>query len=340
MAKQATTYRDILAEVKKKVFRPVYLLQGEEPYYIDLLSDAIVANALTEEEAAFNLTTIYATDHTDPGDIINASRRYPMMAERQVVIVKECKNVKRIDDLLPYVQNPSERTVLVLCHKNGNLDGRKKIAGVIQKNGVVVNSPRLRDTMLPSFILDYLKPKQVGIDHQAAMMLVENIGADLSRLTSEIDKLCITLPAGVTTITPEHIEKNIGISKNYNQFELKSAVINRDVLRANRIINYFCDNPKLNPPIATVAILFSYFASLMQAFYAPQKTDQGIMDYLGLKSPFMLNDYKTGMRNFSAMKTMRIIGKLRETDAKLKGVEKGNLSDADVMRELLFFILH
>ena len=340
MAKTAVTYRDILSEIEKGQFRPVYLLMGDESYYIDKLADAIAAKAVTEEEAAFNLTTIYATDQTDPADIINASRRYPMMAKRQVVIVKECKNVKKIDELIPYIEKPMPTTVLVLCHKNGNVDGRKKIVGIIQSKGVVYTSPKLRDSALPSFVLDYVKTKNVTIDYKSTMMLVENVGSDLSRMASEIDKLCITLPQGVTAITPDHIEKNIGISKNFNVYELKAAILQRDVVKANRIINYFCDNTKLNPPISTVAFLFSYFSTLMQAHYSPVKTDEGVMDYIGLKQRFQFGDYKSGMRMFSPMKTMRIIGKLREADARLKGVEKGSLSDADVMRELLFFIMH
>ena len=341
MAKKTYTYHDILAEVEKGVFHPVYLLMGEESYYIDRLTEAIAEKAVTEDEAAFNLTTIYATDHTDPADIINASRRYPMMAPRQIIIVKECQNVKRrIDELLPYIEKPSPTTVLVINYKNGTVDGRKKITSLVQAQGVVFTSPRVKDQMLPSFILEYLKKKNVGIDYQATMMLVENIGSDLNRLTGEIDKLCITLPPDVKTITPDHIEKNIGISKNFNQFELKAAIINNEVVKANRIINYFCDNPKLNPPIATVAVLFSYFASLMQAHYAPDKSEDGLMGYLGLKNPYALKDYKMGMRRFNAMKTMKIISKLREADARLKGVEKGSMSDADVMKELLFFIMH
>lgn len=339
-SKQGPTYRDILSDVEKKQFKPVYLLQGDEPYYIDKLVDAITSNALTEDEQAFNLTTIYATDQTDLGDIVTASRRYPMMAERQVVIVKECQNVKnKIDQLAPYIAKPSMTTVLVLCWKNGTVDGRKKIVGMIQSEGVVFSSPRLKDQALPSFVLDYLKTKRVAIDYKATMMLVENIGSDLSRMTSEIDKLCITLPPGVQSITPEHIEKNIGISKNYNVYELKNALVSRDVLRANRIVNYFCDNVKQNPPIGVIAVLFPYFATLMQAHYSPDKSDKGLSEYLGMNN-WQLNDYKTGMRNFTAMKTMRIIGKLREADVTLKGVGRGNMTESDIMKELIFFILH
>ena len=334
------THRDIIAEVGKGEFRPVYLLMGEESYYIDKLSDYISSKAVSEDEAAFNLITIYATKDMDSGAIVNAAKRYPMMSKYQVVIVKECQNVKNFDALNAYLAKPMTTTVLILCYKNGTMDRRKKTVSLVEASGVVFNSPRLKDGMLPSFISDYLRRKKVEIENQAMMMLVENIGSDLNRLAGELDKLCLTLPQGRTRITADDVERNIGISKNYNVWELKSAVISKDVMKANRIINYFCDNSKLNPPIATVAILFSFFASLMQAHYAPDKTDEGLMDYLGLKSPYMLKDYKTGMRRFSAMKTMRIISKLREADARLKGVEKGSMTDADVMKELLFFIMH
>ncbi len=339
--KKLVTYKDIISEVSQGVFRPVYLLMGDESYYIDKVTDYIVDKALKPEETAFNLTTIYATDKTDIGEPINAARRFPMGAERQVVVVKEGQNLKKLDELQPYVEHPMPTTILVLNYKNGTVDQRKKIVSAITSHGgLVCVSNRLKDGMLPTFVQDYLKRKRFAIDNQAMMMLCENIGSDLNRLSSELDKLCITLPEGVNLITPEHIEKNIGISKNFNQFELKNAIVSHDVLKANRIINYFCDNPKLNSPIATVAILFSYFANLMQAWYSPEKTEQGLMQYLDLRNSFQLRDYKEGMRFYSAMKTMRIIAKLREADARLKGIEKGNMSDADVMKELIFFILH
>ena len=263
-----------------------------------------------------------------------------MMSKYQVVIVKECQNVKNFDALNAYLAKPMTTTVLILCYKNGTMDRRKKTVSLVEASGVVFNSPRLKDGMLPSFISDYLRRKKVEIENQAMMMLVENIGSDLNRLAGELDKLCLTLPQGRTRITADDVERNIGISKNYNVWELKSAVISKDVMKANRIINYFCDNPKQGQPIMVVATLFSFFAGVMQAWYAPDKSEQGLMEQLEVRSSFALRDYKVAMGNYSAGKTMRIIAKLRETDMKLKGVEKGSLSDADVMRELIFFILH
>ena len=260
------THRDIIAEVGKGEFRPVYLLMGEESYYIDKLSDYISSKAVSEDEAAFNLITIYATKDMDSGAIVNAAKRYPMMSKYQVVIVKECQNVKNFDALNAYLAKPMTTTVLILCYKNGTMDRRKKTVSLVEASGVVFNSPRLKDGMLPSFISDYLRRKKVEIENQAMMMLVENIGSDLNRLAGELDKLCLTLPQGSTRITADDVERNIGISKNYNVWELKSAVISKDVMKANRIINYFCDNPKQGQPIMVVATLFSFFAGVMQAW--------------------------------------------------------------------------
>lgn len=345
MAKQSSagagiSHRDIITAIRAQQYAPIYLLMGEESYYIDRIADYIADNILTEDEKGFNLMTIYCTRETNVADIINSAKRYPMMSKYQILIVKECQNLLKFDDLQFYAQKPLETTILVLCYKNGTVDGRKKVVAMINKVGVVFESKRLKDGMLPSFIDDYLRRKQVTIDDRARMMMVENIGSDLNRLTSELDKLCITLPAGTTRITPELIEKNIGISKEFNQWEFRNAIIERDVLKANQIINYFVENPKVNPPVMTISMLFNFFANVMQAYYSPVKTDQGIMQHLELRSSWQFRDYQMAMRNYSAMKTMQIIGKLRETDAKLKGVGKGNATDADIMRELVYFILH
>jgi len=341
MAKQGPlSYKDIIKEVDAGFFRPVYLLMGDESYYIDLATDYIASHAVNEEEADFNMLVMYATDRTEVGEIINNAKRLPMMGKYQVVIVKECQNVKKWDDLIFYVEKPSPSTILILSYKNGSMDKRKKLVSKIEESGGLLISNKIKDGMLPSFIRDYLKDKKVDIDNNATMMLVENIGADLCRMTGELDKLCITLPQNTKVISPELIEKNIGISKDFNQWEFKSAIVRHDILKANRIINYFCDNPKLNPPIMTVAMLFGFFADIMMMYYAPDKSDNGLMKHLEKKSIYQLNDIKSAARHYSAAKTMKIIAKLRETDAKLKGIEKGNTTDADIMKELVYFILH
>lgn len=334
------SHRDIITAIRAQQYAPVYLLMGEESYYIDRISEYIADNILSEEEKGFNLMTIYCTRETNVADIINSAKRYPMMSKYQVLIVKEAQNLLKIDDLQFYLEHPLQTTILVICYKNGSVDQRKKIVKMIDQVGVVYESKRLKEGMLPSFIDDYLRRKQKSIDDKAKMMLVESIGSDLSRMASELDKLCITLPSGQNQVTPELIEKNIGISKEFNPWEFRTAVIERNILKANQILDFFNQNPKENPPVMTVSLLFNFFAGVMQAFYAPVKTEQGLMQQLELKSTWQLRDYQTAMRNYSAMKTMLIIGKLRETDARLKGIGKGNATDADLMRELLFFILH
>lgn len=352
MAKPTTSisHTDILRSVSQGQFLPVYLLMGEEPYYIDRIAEAITNTALTEDEKDFNLITIYCTKESQPADIINAAKRYPMMAKYQVVLVKEAQNLPHIDDLQYYLQKPLSSTILVICYKHGTLDRRKRVTQLAATQGLLYESKRLKESALPSFIDDYLQQHNsatpqataspVTIDDRARMMLVANIGSDLSRLTSEIDKLLITLPQGQTLITPQLIERNIGISKDFNVWELRDAIVNHQVLKANQILKYFNDNPKENAPYKYIPILFNLFASLMLAYYAPQKTEQGLMAQLDLRSPWQLRDVQTAMRHYSATKTMHIIAALRDTDVKLKGVKKGNATDAEIMQQLLYFILH
>ena len=333
-------YRDIVNNIRAGQYAPIYLLMGEESYYIDRIAEYIAANILTEEERDFNLTTLYCTRETNVADVINSARRYPMMSKYQILIVKEAQNLQKFDELQHYVENPLESTILVICYKNGTVDSRKKIVKMIDQVGIVFESKRLKEGMLPTFIDDYLRRKQVTIEGSAKMMLVESIGSDLNRLASELDKLCIILPADHKNITPDLIEKNIGISKEFNLWEFRTAVVERNILKANQILDFFNQNLKENPAVMTVSMLFNFFSGVMQAWYAPQKTEQGLMQQLELKNSWQLRDYQTAMRNYNAMKTMLIIGKLRETDAKLKGIGKGNSTDADIMRELLYFILH
>lgn len=332
-------YQDIIKEVEQRQFVPVYLLMGEESYYIDMISDTIAATVLTEEEQGFNQMVMYCTRETDVTNIITAAKRYPMMAEYQVVIVKEAQNLLRIDELTDYVLNPLRSTILVICYKNGTVDKRKKLVAAIQKNGVVYESQKLNERALPIFISDYLKAKQKTIDTNASMMMADHIGADLNRLASELDKLVIALPKGESKITADLVEENVGISKEFNNWELRNALMVKDVFKANRILSYFESNPKANPAIPTLAVLFSLFASMMQGYYAPEKTEFGLANHLGI-SPYQARELLATMKLYSARKTMDIIAKIRETDAKLKGIEKGNATDGEIMRELLFFILH
>lgn len=342
MAKQAIgiTHRDIVDQIRKREFAPIYFLMGDESYYIDRVSEYFAENVLPENERDFNQQIIYCTKETAVGDIINSARRYPMMSEHQLVIVKEAQNLLKIEELAIYAQNPLKTTILVICYKNGSFDRRKKLIPAIEKVGVVFESKKLKDSALPGFISDYLKRKKITINQQATMMLVDYIGADLNRLAGELDKLVITLPAGTTQIDADLIEKNIGISKEFNVWELRSAIVSKNVLKANRIINYFDSNAKANPPVMTITTLYNFFANLMLAYYSPEKTTQGMLEQLELKSEWQLKEYVQAMKNYSAMKTMQIIGKIRETDGKLKGIRKGNITDGDLMKELIYFILH
>ena len=338
MAKDAS-YEEIVRDVKAGRFAPVYFLMGEEDYYIDRIADFIQQQALTEDEKEFNLTVLFGAD-TDMAAVINAAKRYPMMAERQVVVIKEAQGIKNLDLLSYYLQKPLLSTVLVFCYKHGSLDRRKKIAAEIEKVGVMFESKRLKDFQLPGFISSYLKRQKVEIEPKATEMMAEFIGADLNRMASELDKLVITLGQGRRIITPEHIERCIGISKDFNNFELRSALIERDVLKANRIVSYFESNPRNNPLVVTLSVLFSFYANLMLAYYAPDRSDRGVADYLGLRSAWAAKDYVTAMRRFTARKVMEIISAIRECDAKAKGVGNSSATDGELLRELVFFILH
>ena len=338
MAKEVT-YEEIARDLKNRIYKPVYYLMGEESYYIDKISEYIAQTVLTEEEKEFNLTVVYGGD-TDVSTIINAAKRYPMMSEFQVVIVKEAQHVKNMEELSFYLQKPLQSTILVLCHKHGVLDRRKRLAAEIEKVGVLFDSKKIKESQLPGFITSYLKRKSVDVEPKAADMMAEFVGTDLSRMASELEKLVITLPSGSQRVTPEQIERNIGVSKDYNAFELRSALVARDVLKANKIIKYFEENPKTNPIQMTLSMLFGFFSNLMLAYYAPEKTEQGIATQLGLKSPWQAREYMTAMRQYNGVKVMQIIGEIRYCDARSKGVENSSLSDGDLLRELIYKILH
>ena len=338
MAKE-TTYEEIARDLKNRIYKPVYYLMGEESYYIDRISEYIAQTVLNENEKEFNQTILYGAD-TDIATIINAAKRYPMMSKYQVVIVKEAQGVKNIDELSYYLQKPLESTILMLCHKHGVLDRRKKLAAEIEKVGVLFESKKIKDAQLTGFITSYLKRKSIEIEPKASEMMAEFVGTDLSRMAGELEKLIITLPKGQKRITPEQIEQNIGISKDYNNYELRNALIIKDVFKANQIIKYFEENPKTNPLQMTLSVLFNFFSNLMLAYYAPEKSEQGIAAQLGLKSPWQSKDYLAAMRKYSGVKVMQIIGEIRYCDAKSKGVGNSSLGDGELLRELVYKILH
>ena len=262
------------------------------------------------------------------------------MSKYQVLVVKEAQNLKNLDELVYYLQKPMPSTILVICYKHGSLDRRKKLTAEIEKTGVLFESKKLKDAQLPGFIASYLKRKQVEIEPKAAEMMAEFVGTDLNRMVGELEKLIITLPSGQKRITPEQIERNIGISKDYNNFELRNALIAKDILKANQIVNYFEENPKNNPLQVTLAVLFNFYANLMLAYYAPEKTEQGIAAQLGLRSPWQAKDYMLAMRRYTGVKVMQIIGAIRMCDAKSKGIGNASISNGELLKELIFMILH
>ena len=338
--KQTVTYEDIMRDLQAGKYAPVYILMGEESYFIDKITDFIATNVLGEAERDFNQTIFFGID-VSSGQVADMARRFPMMAERQVVIVKEAQNLKNWDRLEQYFEKPQPTTVLVIAYKNGTIDGRKKILTSAQRAGAVIfESKKLYDRNLPSFIENYLKLKKATIEPKACQMLADHIGADLSRLTSELDKVVLSMPEGDRRVTPEIVEERVGVSKDYNGFEFRTAIANHDILKVNRILKYFDSNPKSGGPFMLVSILFGYFQNLMLAHYAPQKTDTAIAQFLDLRNAWAAKDYVLGLRYYSGMKTMQIIQKIRETDAKSKGLDNPNTSVGDLMRELVFFILH
>lgn len=333
------TYIQLMKDLQARKFAPIYYLMGEESYYIDKVSDFIAGNVLAEEERDFNQTVVFGSD-VSMQQVVEYAKRYPMMAERQVVIVKESQGIKSMDMLEQYIQKPMTSTVLVFCHKNGSLDKRKKVATLLTKSdaAVVFESKKLKDTELPAFIMSYLSEQDIKIDNKSVHIIAESIGSDLNRMTSELDKLKIGL-SDDRTITPEIVEQKIGVSKDFNAFELRNAIVTKNVFKANQIIDYFDKNPKAGSIYNMIPLLFQYFANLMQAHYAPKKDDRSLGEWLGI-SPWMAREYVSGMKMFSAMKTLQIIAKFREVDAKSKGLDNPNTSASELMKELVFFILH
>ena len=339
--KATVTFDAIMRDLKSGKYAPVYILMGDESYYIDRITDYIAENVLEPDDRDFNQTIVFGAD-TTAAQVVDMAKGYPVMpAAHRVVIVKEAQGLKSLDALERYFEKPLASTLLVIAYKNGTIDRRKKVVGKAEAVGVVFESKKKRDYELPAFIETYLKKNHVAIDPKSAAMIAEHIGADLSRLISELDKVMISLPDDNRRVTPDIVERQIGVSKEFNIFELKTAIIERNVFKANQIVKYFDKNPKAGSLFSCLPLLYTFFQNLMVAFYAPDKNnDNNLAAFLELKSVWALKDYRVGMRNFSAMKTLQILAKIRETDAKSKGLDSLNTSTDDLMRELIFFILH
>lgn len=332
------TYDKILTDLQNKKFSPVYFLAGDEPYFIDRISDFIEANVLTEEEKAFNQSVLYGKD-LDVAAVINAAKRFPMMSSHQVIIVKEAQNIKDIESLIFYTENPLNSTILVINYKYNTLDKRKKLYLSIQNKGIYFESKRLYEDKIPGWISSYLSEKNITIDPGSAMLLVEFLGSDLGKIANELDKLLITLPPGEKRINSTHIEKNVGISKDYNNFELNKALGQKNVLKANRIVNYFAKNQKDNPMAVTMSMLYSYFSKVMLYHFVKDKTRKNVAETLKV-NPFFVTDYEIAARNYNTAKVFQIIGLLREYDLKSKGFGNVSTENGELLRELVYKILH
>jgi len=338
MAAKGITYDDIMRDLKAHKLAPVYYLMGDEDYYIDKLSDAIVNAVLTEDEKDFNLDIVYGPE-TDIDKVIELAHAYPMMAEKRVVLVREAQALRSLDGFDAYLEHLTPTTVLVFCHKHGKLDARKAAAKAMQQVGVVYESKRLFDNQLAPFISQYLHKHNVDIEPQAIQMLAGHVGADLSRLTTEMDKLLLALN-GNRVVGASLVEELTGMSKDFNDFELQSALAQRNIFRANQIVKYYQGNPRSFFITKTLTNLFTFFSDVMLAYYAPDKTDAGIAAWLGKIEWKVRMDIGPARRNYSGVKVMQILGEIRKTDAKSKGVGGVRTPHEELLQDLIFFILH
>lgn len=327
----------IVQALKNKDIKPIYFLMGEEPYYIDKIASYIEENLLAEEEKGFNQMVLYGRD-TSIEEIISNAKRYPMMAERQVVIVKEAQDLSRtIEKLESYVEHPQLTTTLVFCYKYKKIDKRKKLYKAVAKHGVLYEGKRLYENQVATWIQNTLKSRNYQISPKAAQMLVEFLGMDLSKIDNELQKLQLITPAG-SLITPELIEENIGISKDFNNFELRKAVGKRDEVKAHQIINYFAQNPKDNPLVVTLSLLYGFFAQILQYHGLADKSKANVAKYLKV-NPYFVGDYVEAGGNYPMKKASAAIGYLRDADAKGKGVGAVNISQGDLLKELIVKIM-
>ncbi|WP_299391881.1 DNA polymerase III subunit delta [uncultured Gelidibacter sp.] len=329
--------RQIATDIKNRKLKPIYFLMGEESYYIDKISDFIEDNVLTEEERGFNQMVLYGRDVTVE-DIVGNAKRFPMMAEYQVIIVKEAQDLSRsIEKLVDYAKNPQPTTILVMSYKYKTIDKRKSLYKTLNKVGVVYESKKLYDNQVGDWIRKVLAPKDFTIAPKAAQMLVEFLGTDLSKINNELEKLQIILPKG-TQISPEHIEENIGISKDFNNFELRKAIGEGDFKKAHQIITYFAENPKDNPMVMTVSLLFNFFSQLLHFHGMTDKSPRNVAVALKI-NPYFVNEYITAARNFPMRKVSSVVATLRDFDVKSKGVGANAVSQGDLLKELLVRIM-
>lgn len=339
------TFDSVCRDIRSGKFSPIYLLIGEEPYFIDQITELLLARVVKADDRDFNQTVLYGSE-AKAADVINAARRFPVMAERQLVVVREAQALTDLEPILAYVRKPLSSTVLVICCKLKRQDGKRRFtalsAAVKKAGGVVFESDKIPDYRMEAYISSTLRGRSLSVDRKVSAMLSEYIGNDPARLHQILDKLQIVLESQKEkTITPEMIERNIGISKDYNNFELLRAVVERDALRAHRIAQYF-DSDSANHPIqATLPVLFNYFTNLLICYYSPDRSERGIMMTLGFRFPMQARDYRTGMRNYTATKAFHAIHAIRLADARSKGIDvTSSVTNGEIMKELLHRIMN
>ena len=335
--KNEVSFENILQDLKNKIFYPIYFLYGEEPFFIDEISNYIEQNVLNDLEKEFNQTVIYGKDADIP-TIISYAKRFPMMANYQVIIVKEAQDIDKIEELEAYVENPLASTLLVICYKYEKADRRKSFFKLVEKTGILFESPRLYDNKIPDWIANYVSTLNYSITPKACVLLTEFLGNDLSKVVNEISKLIINIPKG-QAITEEYVEKNIGISKDFNVFELQKALGRKDILRSNQIITYFAANLRENPLVKVIPMLYSFFSKLLVLHHLEDKSKNNVASVLGV-NPFFVSDYQQAAANYRPSKLVYIISVLREYDLKAKGVDSTSTPDGELMKELVFKILH
>ncbi len=339
------TIETIISDIKKRAFKPIYFLHGEESYYIDLIADMLEKEVLSEAEKGFNQTILYGKE-ADMLSIISTAKRYPMMSDYQLVIIKEAQNIKfgkgdgkDADPFASYVENPLKSTVLVFCHKYGSLDKRLKIAKSIEKNGVLFESKKLYDNQVSEWAIQFVGTKGFKLDTKAGAMVAEYLGNDLSKVANELEKVMINM-GDRKTITMDDIHKNVGISKEYNSFEFHTAIAKRDVLKANKIVDYFAANKKDNPLVLTIGQLNTYFSKIFTYYYLADKSKSNVASALKI-NPYFVQEYELAAKNYNFDKTCQVISLLREYDLKSKGVDStGNTDEGELLKELVWKILH
>lgn len=335
--------KKIMTDLKAGKYAPVYFLQGEETFYIDAISDYIDSHALNPADKSFNQVIVYGKD-AGMASILTHARRFPMMSEKQVVIVKEAQEIPDLNKeagirlLLDYIQHPVPSTILVFCHKYKTQDKRKELGKKIDQCTISLTCKKIYDNQLPEFVSEYAREKKIGMEDRAVMALCDYVGNDLHRLANEIDKLAITFSNG-DGITLDHVMNQVGISKEYNIFELQKAIIRKDTLLANKIVNYFEANTRKNPMIPVVAFLFSFFSKLLAASQTPDKSDKGLVSALKI-SPYAAKDYAYALRQYPADKIVHTISFLKDADLKLKGVNSGSDTEGQIFRELVYRIIY